>query len=71
MGVVSYYLAGKSKPKADRLHKIAKALQVSEAWLTGYDVTMQRIGTQKKNDWLASLVVRMICLMCQQCSRTR
>lgn len=49
-GAVSYYLAGESKPKADRLHKIAKALQVSEAWLMGYDAPMHRTGTQKKND---------------------
>lgn len=56
---VSYYLAGKSEPKADRLYKIAQALQVSEAWLMGYAVPMQRTGGQKKNDRLARLVVRM------------
>jgi len=56
---VSYYLAGKSEPKADRLYQIAQALQVSEAWLMGYDVPMYRTGAQKKNDRLARLVVRM------------
>lgn len=56
---VSFYLAGKSKPKADRLYKIAQALDVSETWLLGYDVPMLRTPEQKKNDELAKLVVRM------------
>lgn len=58
-GAVSYYLAGRSKPKADRLYTIAQALDVSEAWLLGYDVPMGRTDDQKKNDQLAKLVVRM------------
>lgn len=56
---ISFYLAGKSKPKADRLYKIAQALDVSEAWLLGYDVPMMRTDEQKKNDLLAKLVVKM------------
>ena len=56
---VSFYLAGKSKPKADRLYKIAQALDVSEAWLLGYNVPMARTIEQKRNDELAKLVVRM------------
>lgn len=58
-GAISYYLAGKSKPKTDRLYIIAQALDVSEAWLLGYDVPMARTDDQKKNDQLAKLVVRM------------
>ena len=58
-GAVSYYLAGRSKPKADRLYTIAKALDISEAWLLGYDVPMGRTDDQKKNDQLAQLVARM------------
>ena len=58
-GAISYYLAGKSKPKTDRLYIIAKALDVSEAWLLGYDVPMARTDDQKKNDQLARLVVRL------------
>lgn len=58
-GAISYYLAGKSKPKTDRLYIIAQALDVSEAWLMGYDVPMTRTDDQKKNDQLAKLVVRM------------
>lgn len=56
---ISFYLAGKSKPKADRLYKIAQALDVSEAWLLGYDVPMERTADQKKNDELSKIVVRM------------
>lgn len=56
---ISFYLAGKSKPKADRLYIIARALDVSEAWLLGYDVPMARTDEAKKNDQLAELVVKM------------
>lgn len=56
---ISFYLAGKSEPKTDRHYIIAKALDVSEAWLMGYDVAMERAPTAKKNDRLAELVVRM------------
>lgn len=56
---VSFYLAGKSKPKADRLYKIAQALDVSETWLLGYNVPMARTPDQKKNDQLAKLIVKM------------
>lgn len=58
-GAVSYYLSGRSKPKADRLYLIAQALDVSEAWLLGYDVAMDRTDDQKKNDQLAKLIVRL------------
>lgn len=56
---ISFYLAGKSKPKADRLYKIAQALDVSETWLLGYDVPMHRTPAQQKNDQLAKLIVKM------------
>ena len=56
---ISFYLAGKTKPKADRLHIIAKALDVSEVWLLGYDVPMNKTEDQKKNDQLAELIVKM------------
>ena len=58
-GAISYYLAGKSKPKADRLYIIAQALNVSEAWLLGYDVPMGRTDDQKKIDQLAKLIVKL------------
>lgn len=58
-GTISYYLTGHTKPKADRLYLLARALDVSEAWLLGYDVPIQRTDAQKKNDQLAQLIVRM------------
>jgi transcriptional regulator with XRE-family HTH domain len=57
--MLSYYLNGKTKPKADRLHIMAQALDVSEAWLLGYDVPKNRTADQKKNDQLAKLIVKM------------
>lgn len=39
-GAISYYLKGKSAPKADRLKIICEALDVSEAWMLGYNVPM-------------------------------
>lgn len=56
---ISYYLAGKSEPKSDRLYIIAKALDVSEAWLLGYNVDMARDKSQKELDELADLNERI------------
>lgn len=56
---ISFYMAGKSKPKADRIYTIARALDISEAWLLGYEVPMARSLESKKNDQLSSLVVRL------------
>ena len=47
---MSYYLSGRSEPKSDRLYIIAKVLDVSEAWLLGYDVKMERATAQKDID---------------------
>jgi transcriptional regulator with XRE-family HTH domain len=56
---ISYYLSGKTEPKADRLYALAVALDVSEAWLLGYEVPITRKPEQKKNDQLAQLVARL------------
>ena len=58
-GAISYYLAGRTEPKADRVYLISKVLDISEAWLLGYDVEMERTTAQKKNDKLAQLVTKM------------
>lgn len=39
---ISTYLTGEYNPKQINLYKIAKALNVSEAWLMGLDVPMER-----------------------------
>ena len=58
-GAISYYLSGKSQPKADRLHILAKYLNVSEAWLLGFDVAMARTEIQIKNDNLVQLIDKL------------
>lgn len=42
-GALSSYLSSKYKPKQDNIFKLAAALNVSEAWLMGYDVPMDRL----------------------------
>ena len=37
-GALSSYLAGRYEPKQKNLHALARALNVTEAWLMGYDV---------------------------------
>lgn len=58
-GTISYYLSGKTEPKADRLYVLAQVLNTSEAWLLGYDVPMERSPESKKNDQLAKLIVKL------------
>jgi transcriptional regulator with XRE-family HTH domain len=58
-GAISYYLAGKSQPKGDRLHTLCVALGVSEAWMLGYDIPMERTIEQKKNDDLVKIIAQM------------
>lgn len=38
---ISTYLTGEYEPKQKNTYKIAKALNVSETWLMGYDVPME------------------------------
>lgn len=56
---MSYYLSGRTEPKADRMYELALALDVNEAWLLGYDVDPVRSAEQKRNDQLAELVGRL------------
>lgn len=58
-GSISSYLSGKYEPKQKAIYKLAQALNVSEAWLLGYDVPMARTADQKKNDQLAKLIVKL------------
>lgn len=41
-GALSSYLSGRYSPKQKAIFELAKALHVSEAWLLGYDVPMNR-----------------------------
>lgn len=57
---ISQYLSGRTK-KMDsvRIYSIAKYLNVSEAWLMGFDVPMERPLEQRENDELVELVNRL------------
>ena len=60
---ISQYLSGKSQNMdSERLYKIALYLDVSEPWLMGYDVPMERTKheeMQQKNDTLSDIVIRL------------
>lgn len=47
--VISQYRSGKYEPKQDRLDEFARALDVSEGWLMGYDVPMERQNRAEKS----------------------
>lgn len=47
------------QPKQNALVKMAKVLDVSEMWLAGYDVPMERPLAQKKNDELTQLIIEI------------
>lgn len=44
---ISQYLSGYARPKDDRIHALALALDVSEGWLLGFDANMDRIDLSK------------------------
>ena len=39
---MSQYIKGSFEPKQDRIYLLSQALDVSEAWLMGYDVPMEK-----------------------------
>jgi transcriptional regulator with XRE-family HTH domain len=50
------WIAQRWQPKADALNAMSRVLNVSEMWLAGYDVPMERPLAQIKNDELAQLI---------------
>ena len=42
---LSLYLSGAYEPKQDRIYRMAQVLEVSEVWLMGYDVDMEKERT--------------------------
>lgn len=58
-GAICRYLSGAYEPKQTAINKIAVALGVSEMWLWGYDVPMERTAEQKKNDDLVKIIAQM------------
>ncbi len=54
---ISRYLSGEYEPKNKPIYELAKALDVSEQWLMGYDVPMERPKAQKNNDAISDIVL--------------
>lgn len=57
---ISLYLKKAYEPKPDNLLAIAKALNVSETWLMGYDVPMERQNSPITDDTLSDLESKLI-----------
>lgn len=53
---INNWLGQRWQPKQDAIMKMAKVLDVSEMWLAGYDVPVERPIEQKKSDELAQLI---------------
>lgn len=47
---LSQYVNGKVTPGQNKLYVLAKILDVSEAWLLGYDVDDSRISDEKRSE---------------------
>lgn len=56
---VNAWVKQKWQPKQKAIMKMAQALDVSEMWLAGYDVPMERPVEQKKSDELVQLIHSM------------
>lgn len=57
---ISQYLSGKSKNMdSTRMYTICVYLDVSEAWMMGFDVPMERTQAQKNNDAISDIVVKL------------
>lgn len=50
------WLAQRWQPKQNALMKMARVLDVSEVWLAGYDVSMERPIKQKELDQMADII---------------
>jgi transcriptional regulator with XRE-family HTH domain len=53
---ISRYISGAVEPRQKAAYLLAKSLNVSETWLWGYDVPMERSSMQIKNEELLQLV---------------
>lgn len=55
-GALNNWIKQRWQPKQTAIYKMAKALDVSEMWLAGYDTAMERPTSQKKMDSLAETI---------------
>lgn len=57
---LSQYVSGKIIPRQNALEELAKLLNVSEPWLMGYNVSMDRNSLDKPSDDNIQLIARSI-----------
>ena len=57
---ISRYLSGEIEPKNKQTYKLAKALNVSEQWLWGYDISIERPESQKRSDAISDITLRLM-----------
>lgn len=69
-GQLSSYISGKYKPRQNNIDALAAALNVSEAWLMGFDVPMERVSNNVEIDQSVSKSVecKEILEICEQLS---
>ena len=69
-GQLSSYISGKYKPRQNNIDALAKALNVNEAWLMGFDVPMERVSgkTESKQEPSYSSQCKEIIGVCEQLS---
>ena len=69
-GQLSSYISGKYKPRQNNIDALAKALNVNEAWLMGFDVPMERVSgkTESKQGPSYSSQCKEIIEVCEQLS---
>jgi transcriptional regulator with XRE-family HTH domain len=69
-GQLSSYISGKYKPRQNNIDALAKALNVNEAWLMGFDVPMERVSgkTESKQEPSYSSQCKEIIEVCEQLS---
>lgn len=53
-GAISDYLSDRYEAKQDKIHVIAKALNVDEGWLMGFDTDMDRKVSASVSDVIAA-----------------
>lgn len=67
-GNITHYINGDFEPKTENIYLIAKALNVSEVWLLGYDVSIERTPYPTiKEDAKSSLYKLVDSLSLEEC----
>ena len=53
---LSQYISGKYEPKQNNIYLLSKALNVSEAWLMGFDISMERENKKEPKSNVGEIV---------------